>query len=95
MTPKETELRMLAKCVQVIGERLGDTEAIVQIRKGQIRPGRQVFHYFKVDIATLDPSLSKPPSNRHSLIVEFNQDSIESPSVNPPNWIPWDQVYGD
>jgi hypothetical protein len=37
VTPKETELRMLAKCVEAIGGRLQDTEAIVQIKQGQIR----------------------------------------------------------
>lgn len=95
MTLKDTELRMLAKCVEVVGERLEDTEGIIQIKKGQTRPGRQVYHYFKVDIATLDPNLSKPPSGRYSLIVEINQDSIENPSVNLPTWIPWDHVYGD
>jgi hypothetical protein len=93
--PKEFDLRLLKKAIEVVSTSLGDEEAIIQIRMGQTRPGRQVFHYYKFDIATLDRNLSAPPKNRRCAIVEINQDSPDSATVKECAWVPWDHVYGD
>lgn len=92
---KETELLLLRNCINVVSDSLRDDEAIVQIRKGRTRPGRQVFHFFKVDIATMDPSLGKAPTNRRSLVVSINQDAPDSAKAGPADWEPWDYVYGN
>src|SRR5215207_5115545 len=82
---KKGELLLLRKCIDVVSSSLRGDEAITQIRKGRTRPGRQVFHFFKFDIATLDSSLSEAPKHRRCLIVSVNQDSPDSAKAEP--WI--------
>jgi hypothetical protein len=91
----QLEMMLLTECIKQVSARLGDTESIIQIRKGRTRPGRQVYHYYKVDVAVLDKNLSEPPKSRRSLIVTMNQDSPQSADISPAGWEPWDHVYGD
>jgi hypothetical protein len=93
--PKDLDLTLLRKSIEVAAGMLGDSEAIIEIRMGRTRPGRQVFHYYKFEIAKPDSNLSGPPKDRRSLVVEINQDSPESAHVIDCPWMPWDQVYSN
>ena len=90
---KDFDLALLRKCIDVAAARLSDSEAIIEVRMGRTRPGRQVFHYYKFEIAKPDSNLSGPPKDRRSLIVEITQDSPDSARVIECPWAPWDQAY--
>ena len=89
------EMSLLMECIRQVSSRVGDDESIIQIRKGRTRPGRQVFHFYKVDIAVLDKNLQDGPKGRRCLIVSINQDSPLAANISPAEWEPWDHIYGD
>jgi hypothetical protein len=93
--PDKFEMTLLSECIRQVGAVLGDEESIIQIRKGRTRPGRQVFHFYKVDVAVLDRNLQDAPKGRRSLIVSMNQDSPSPADIRPAGWEPWDHLYGD
>jgi hypothetical protein len=93
--PDKHEMFLLTECIRQVSAALGDEESIIQIRKGRTRPGRQVFHFYKVDFGVLDKNLQGPPKDRRSLMVVINQDSPASADIRPAEWEPWDHLYGD
>ena len=93
--PDQFEMSLFMECIKQVSAKLGDEESIIQIRKGRTRPGRQVFHYYKVDVGILDKSLQDAPKGRRSLIVAMNQDSPSTADISPAGWEPWDHIYGD
>jgi hypothetical protein len=86
--PKDLDLALLRKCIDVAADKLSDNEAIIEFRMGRTHPGRQVFHYYKFEIAKPDNNLSGPPTDRHSLVIEINQDSPENAHVIESFWPP-------
>jgi hypothetical protein len=89
------ELNLLLECIKQVSAAIGDDESIIQLKKGRTRPGRQVFHFYKADIATLDRNLTELPKFRRTLIVTMNQDSPGSATIEPARWEPWDHCYDD
>jgi hypothetical protein len=90
---KDLEHLLLTKCIEVVAQHTSEDEAIIQIRKGRTLPGKQVFHVYRIDVATPDVTLSDAPKNRRCLIVRINQDSPDTASVELCAWQPWDYVY--
>lgn len=90
---REPHLLLLRKCLDAAAETLGPDEAIIRVHAGRIRPGRQIFHEYKFDIATPNVSLSSPPRNRRCLFVEINQDIPDSAQVVHSPWEPYDLPY--
>ncbi len=93
--PENNRLELLKKCIDFIGQRLSPDESIMQVKQGRIIPGRQVFHCFKFDIATMDSTLQNPPRNRRVITVMINQDGDNSISEVDGRWQPIDHIYGE
>jgi hypothetical protein len=90
----EHDARRLHKLIDVVGAELNDDQKIIQIRQGQTRYGRQTYVYYLVDIATLEKNTGNNPINRYSLVVEFNVDQPDTPTITRQTWVPYDHVYG-
>ena len=88
-------IELLKKCIDSIMQRLSRDEAIIRVKQGRIRPGRQVFHYYKFDIAEMDAKLQNPPRNRRVITLEINQDGNSAPVEVDGAWQPFDHMYAD
>ncbi len=84
---------LLKTCIESITQRLSTDEAIIQIKQGRLRPGKQVFHYYKFDIAEMDPTLQNPPRNRRIIVLQINQEGNSEPVEVDGGWQPFDHVY--
>jgi hypothetical protein len=73
--------QLIAKCVEVASTVLGEREAIMQIRRGQPTFGRNYTVYYKVDLATLDPS-GVNPTNQRCVVVSITSN-MDSAKVEP------------
>jgi hypothetical protein len=88
-------VELLKKCIDFIAPKLSTDESIIQVEQGRIIPGRQVFHCYKFYVATMDPTLQNPPSNRRVITVTINQEGSNAVSQVDGIWQPFDHLYGD
>jgi hypothetical protein len=88
------EQQFLHVVVDAVHAELGPEEAIIQIRRGRTRYGKQTYVYFLVDIATLALKSGNEPAKRRTRVVELNVDSPLSAKLHDPLWVPYDHLYG-
>jgi hypothetical protein len=88
-------VELLKKCIYFIAARLSPDESIIQVKQGRVIPGRQVFHCYKFYVATMDPNLGKPPTNRRIIAVTINQEGSNAVSEVDGIWQPFDHLFGD